>query len=109
LETHEITTGIFISSYKLNFTNVNEQVELIGFFQTKMLIMASSDQRPKLIDLVSGNSYKYTESVEISIEADFQRLDNIDYIVIKISDTGKGIPDDFLKNWESLLILKIIH
>lgn len=46
-----------------------------------------------------SNSYKYTESGEILIEADFQSLDNIDYILNIISDTGKGIPDDVLNNW----------
>jgi hypothetical protein len=48
-----------------------------------------------------SNSYKYTDKGEILIElllehcVEFGRK----MILVKISDTGKGIPDDILNNW----------
>jgi len=48
---------------------------------------------------IISNSYKYTNSGEICIEVDYQKLDQISYILIKISDTGIGITEEILKNW----------
>jgi len=48
---------------------------------------------------IISNSYKYTDVGEISIEADICKIDEIDYILIKISDTGKGISQEILNNW----------
>jgi len=48
---------------------------------------------------IISNSYKYTDSGSILIEAEFSKKEYVNSILIKISDTGKGIPKEILKNW----------
>jgi len=69
-EIYKIKTGIFLSTFKLNFSNTEEQVEIIEFFDTKMLIKVSH-QRPKLIDLVSGELNFIDESINFTSESMF--------------------------------------
>jgi hypothetical protein len=48
---------------------------------------------------ILSNSYKYTENGEITVELSIVKLNNKNNILVKISDSGKGIPDEILDNW----------
>lgn len=88
----------------MNFTrnkkniNINSRfIHLESLINTK--IYSNQNLVISLLYNLISNSYKYTDIGEIIIEANLQVLDNVKFIQIKVSDTGKGIPDEILKNW----------
>jgi len=48
---------------------------------------------------IISNSYKYTDNGEIIIELSVTKLNNKNNILVRISDSGKGIPQEILENW----------
>jgi len=48
---------------------------------------------------ILSNSFKYTNQGEIIIESLIEERFSLLNIIVKISDSGSGIPDDILKNW----------
>jgi len=66
---------------------------------SKFKIISNKNLIISLLYNILSNSYKYTDTGEISIEADSYMIDKTEFILIKISDTGKGIPKEILDNW----------
>jgi len=48
---------------------------------------------------ILSNSYKYTNNGEIKVELSIVKLNNKNQILVTISDSGKGIPQEILDNW----------
>ncbi len=76
LNVYEINTGKLIANYKLKVINQNNQIEIIEFFQTKMLIKLLNES-PKLIDLISGEINFIDENISFDENSLFFYLDEI--------------------------------
>jgi len=80
--------NIMIKSKIRNDDNISD----LKIKSNKNLIMS-------LLYNIISNSYKYTDKGSILIEAEIYKKQESNFILIKISDTGKGIPQEILKNW----------
>jgi len=76
-EIYEIKTGKLLLTFKIDFINPEEQLEIIEFVKTKMLIKLSN-QKPKLINLISGEHINIiNEDIDFGPESMFIYVDDI--------------------------------
>ena len=73
---------------ELNFSIECNPKSMMGWIDT--------DKLDKIIYNLLSNAAKYTDKGEVSLKVNTNR--NYDYIIIKVRDTGSGIPKDKQKN-----------
>jgi len=67
-------------------------------FQPTALVYLDADWFQKILRIVMDNAVKFTEEGKIELTVDVARnKDALDELVVKISDTGIGIPEDKLQ------------
>jgi len=94
----------FNENLQTNFTNNKKRIKIYSKFNnidniSKIKIISNKNLVISLLYNFISNSYKYTDKGEILIEADICKINKYDYVLIKICDTGKGIPQEILNNW----------
>jgi len=107
IEKIEVSKGSMISSNENINTNFISKLKNIIIHKkilhvdiiNNLKLISNKNLIISLLYNIISNSYKYTENGEILIEADTCKIDEVNYIIIKISDTGKGIPQEILNNW----------
>lgn len=98
-ELNEVITGVFETfrggalHKKLSY-NLRINFDKIVIFSDEGII------KDILQNLIS-NAIKYTHKGQVEVTANIERRNFTDYFVVKVSDTGIGIPDDKIKLiWE---------
>ena len=99
---HEINTEDPSVIKKCSFKNKNIKIKCVIIDPENPLYTKIYSNQNLLISLfynIMSNSYKYTDNGEIVVELSIMKINNKHNILVKISDTGKGIPQEILDNW----------
>jgi len=92
-----IVTTVYEVGLKYKELNQKQQVNiLIRVEQEDLSIYYDKEIVTIILDNLISNAVKYTEKGEITIDASQKQIDGVNYVEMKVSDTGYGISADAL-------------